>query len=257
MVRPSSSARTRTRRGRAAADEVGLEQLDAVEAGVRCGRELLLERAAQAHGGDRLAHRHPHRWARPVSVSSAKWLNMRSTVGLEPGEQRERQGGLEYRHAAAVERAAAERARACRSNSVSSGRYTTSATHRPACSSSAGSGSPGWLSIPIGVALISPSARASARGRSSSTAALARRRSAAPERRSDPERASPRCRLTRTRSAPSERAAWADCRAGTARAPARRRTGARRPAARGRSSPGNRASRCCGRPPVGLRRPRY
>jgi hypothetical protein len=51
-VRAVADLGRRERRG----EQVGLEQLDAVEAGRGGGDELLLQRAAQAHGGDRAAH---------------------------------------------------------------------------------------------------------------------------------------------------------------------------------------------------------
>ena len=58
----------RVRRG----DQVRLEQLDRVEARRRGGRQLLLERAAQADSGDRAAH------------SSSTWASMRSRSGRAP-----------------------------------------------------------------------------------------------------------------------------------------------------------------------------
>ena len=55
-------------------DQVGLEQLDAVEAGGGRRAQLLLQRAAEAHGGDRAPH----------AVSSAKWRSIRSRSGRTP-----------------------------------------------------------------------------------------------------------------------------------------------------------------------------
>ena len=63
-------------------DEVGLEELDAVEARGRRGGQLLLERAAQAHGRDRASHqRAPPTGA---AVSSAKWRSIRARSGSTP-----------------------------------------------------------------------------------------------------------------------------------------------------------------------------
>ena len=65
--------------GERGVDEVGLEQLDAVEARLGGGEELVLQRAAQAHGRDRAPHQ-----LTGVAVSSAKWLSMRSRSGSMP-----------------------------------------------------------------------------------------------------------------------------------------------------------------------------
>jgi hypothetical protein len=92
-------------------DQVGLEQLDAVEAGGGRGVQLLLERAAEADGGDRALH----------LVSSAKWRSIRSRSGRTPVNSSNDAAAWKttipppcsVRH---------PRARAARSRSVSSGR---------------------------------------------------------------------------------------------------------------------------------------
>ena len=60
-------------------DQVGLEQLDAVEARGRGRLQLLVERAAQADRGDRALHRAP-----TGSISSARCRSMRSRSGVTP-----------------------------------------------------------------------------------------------------------------------------------------------------------------------------
>ena len=89
-------------------DQVGLEQLDSVEAGARRGGELLVERAAQADGGDRAAH---HACRDRFVDELGEVPQHPLPVRLDAGEQRERVRGLEHGHPAAVDRAAAELAR--------------------------------------------------------------------------------------------------------------------------------------------------
>jgi hypothetical protein len=60
-------------------DQVGLEDLDAVEAGRGGGLELGVERSAQADGGDRAAHQ-----TSTACVSVAKWRSIRSRSGATP-----------------------------------------------------------------------------------------------------------------------------------------------------------------------------
>jgi hypothetical protein len=71
-------------------------------------------------------------------------------------EQFKRLHRLKHRHVAAIQRAA-PRARALRSSSVSSGKYTISATHSCA-QQGTGTGMPGSLAMPIGVVFTRPSA---------------------------------------------------------------------------------------------------
>src|SRR6185436_13534794 len=68
-------------RGQRTADEVVLEQLDAVEPDLRGRVQLLLQRAAQRDRRDRLAH-----GVRPLSgqVSEVKWRYIRSRSGVTP-----------------------------------------------------------------------------------------------------------------------------------------------------------------------------
>ena len=96
---PGPGRRTARRVGRASrgGEQVGLEDLDAVEAGRRGGRELVLERAREADGGDRVRARarrdgHAHR-CRPRRARRSGEHPL--GVGLDAGEQAERLGGLE------------------------------------------------------------------------------------------------------------------------------------------------------------------
>ena len=94
------------------ADQVVLEQFDGVEAGRRGGVQLLLQRAAQADGGDRAAHAPPR---------VAKWRSIRSRSGLAPVKRSKEPAACSTTipPPSSVRQPAA---RASRSSSVSSGR---------------------------------------------------------------------------------------------------------------------------------------
>ena len=72
-------------------DEVGLEELDGVEARGRGRVELVLERAAQADRGDRPAHLGSLAHAAWIvsATSSSTWCSIRSRSGRIAGEQLE------------------------------------------------------------------------------------------------------------------------------------------------------------------------
>ena len=121
--RGRSSGRARAARSRTSAGESG-ESIRSVsnsstpsKPGGGRGRELLVERAAEADGGDRALHR-----AAAGSASVGEVAQHPLAVGRDAGEQLERARGLHDRHAAAVERAAARARARARAAAVSSGR---------------------------------------------------------------------------------------------------------------------------------------
>src|SRR6185436_11670791 len=71
-------------RGQGAADEVVLEQLDAVEPDLRGRVQLLLQRAAQRDRRDRLAHGVRPLPSQVSAVSEVKWWYIRSRSGVTP-----------------------------------------------------------------------------------------------------------------------------------------------------------------------------
>ena len=214
-------------------DQVGLEELDGVEA--RGGRrvELLLERAAQADGGDR---------ASSCDERRRSGASMRSRSGRRPVNSAERVGGLEARPSRR-RRACGSRARArgAAARSRAAGRRRRRPTARRAAASRS-IGTPGWPTIPTGVALTSAVGAREVRSLGDARA---------PSRRGRASRRAAR----RARGRVDDRQALrAQVRAAPARPPRPlrpRRAGpprpASRPAGRARSPRRTRCSRCCGR----------
>ena len=146
-------------RGPRRGDQVGLEELDAVEPGRRGGVELVLQRAGQADGGDRRCGSAERGLRRGVDEARRSAASIRSASGSTPVNSRNASAAWKHGHAAAVEHAAApRRGRRRPARSPAAGRRPRPPTARGAAGR-AGTGEPGWAAMPVGVACTSPSAR--------------------------------------------------------------------------------------------------
>ncbi len=136
-------------------DQVGLEQLDPVEARGGRGLKLLVERAGQAHGGDRASHRTP-----AGCTTWSKWRSIRSRSGATPVKCSNAPAALHHGHPAAVEGAAAE------VTCLSQGARSPVAGETPPPPTARAAAllverQPGCAAMPVGVAWMSPSASSS------------------------------------------------------------------------------------------------